>query len=88
MKKILQCLNKLMCFIVVMLIKGYKRFLSPLFMPCCRFTPACSTFCIESIKRFGIIKGSYLGVLRILRCNPLHPGGIDQVPISQESESI
>lgn len=87
LKKILECLNKMMSVIVVTMIKGYRYIISPLLMPCCRFTPTCSEFCIESINRFGIVKGLYLGGLRILRCNPFHPGGVDHVPASPSLSS-
>jgi uncharacterized protein len=65
---------------LIWLVQGYRKFISPLFPPSCRFTPTCSEYAIEAIDRFGTIKGSYLTTLRILRCNPLHPGGYDPVP--------
>lgn len=58
----------------------YRKFISPLTPPCCRFTPTCSAYAIEAIEKFGIIKGSFLSIKRILRCNPLFKGGIDNVP--------
>jgi len=58
----------------------YRKFISPLTPPCCRFTPTCSAYAVTAIERFGIIKGSLLAVLRILRCNPFFKGGIDNVP--------
>ncbi len=66
--------------ILIWLVQGYRRFISPLFPPSCRFTPTCSQYAIDSIERFGTIKGSYLATMRILRCNPFHPGGYDPVP--------
>lgn len=66
--------------ILIWLIGGYRWFISPLFPPSCRFTPTCSQYAIESIERFGTIKGSYLATIRILRCHPFHPGGYDPVP--------
>jgi uncharacterized protein len=66
--------------VLIWLVQGYRKFISPLFPPSCRFTPTCSQYAIEAIDRFGPIKGSYLTTLRILRCNPLHPGGYDPVP--------
>ena len=61
-------------------IRGYQLFISPLFPPSCRFTPSCSQYAIEAIDRFGTMRGSYLATTRILRCNPLNPGGYDPVP--------
>lgn len=65
---------------LIWLVRGYRKFISPLFPPSCRFTPTCSQYAIEAIDRFGTIKGSYLTTLRILRCNPFYPGGYDPVP--------
>jgi uncharacterized protein len=58
----------------------YRRGISPLFPPSCRFTPTCSQYAYEAIDRFGPLKGSRLAAWRILRCNPLVPGGYDPVP--------
>jgi uncharacterized protein len=69
-----------MKFVMIWLIKGYRMFISPLFPPTCRFQPTCSMYAIDAIARFGVIKGSWLAVRRILRCHPFHPGGYDPVP--------
>lgn len=66
--------------ILILLIKGYKAFISPLFPPSCRFNPTCSQYGLEVIARFGAFKGGYLTIKRILRCHPFHPGGYDPVP--------
>ena len=66
--------------IIIGLIKFYKKFISPLKPPSCRFTPTCSTYTLEAVKKFGAIKGLYLGFRRVLRCHPLNPGGYDPVP--------
>lgn len=58
----------------------YRQGISPLLPPSCRFTPTCSQYAYEAIERFGPIKGSRLAAWRILRCNPLVPGGYDPVP--------
>ncbi|MGN0605454.1 MAG: membrane protein insertion efficiency factor YidD [Oscillospiraceae bacterium] len=58
----------------------YRKFISPLLPPSCRFYPSCSVYAIEAVERFGIIKGSVLALWRILRCNPLCKGGFDYVP--------
>jgi uncharacterized protein len=65
---------------MIWLIKGYRMFISPLFPPSCRFQPTCSMYAMQAIERFGVIKGSWLGVRRILRCHPFHPGGYDPIP--------
>lgn len=58
----------------------YKRFLSPLLPPACRFHPTCSEYARESILRHGLAKGAWLTILRLSRCHPFHPGGFDPVP--------
>ena len=58
----------------------YKRFLSPLLPPACRFTPTCSVYAREAILRYGLARGGALTLKRLLRCHPFHPGGFDPVP--------
>lgn len=62
------------------LIRFYQVCLSPLKPACCRFTPSCSAYTMEAIKKFGVIRGSFLGFLRILRCQPFCKSGFDPVP--------
>ena len=64
----------------IVLLKGYKRFLSPLLPPACRFVPTCSEYAAEAIGKHGIVKGSALALWRLLRCNPLCRGGYAPVP--------
>lgn len=66
--------------VLIALIGGYKRWLSPWLPPMCRFQPTCSTYAIAALQRHGTLKGSWLAVRRILRCHPGHPGGYDPVP--------
>ena len=66
--------------IMLGMIRFYRRFISPMFPPCCRCTPTCSAYALEAIQKSGALKGGYLAVRRILRCNPFHPGGYDPVP--------
>lgn len=61
-------------------IRVYQRFVSPLFPRRCRFYPTCSEYARQALLRYGIVKGSYLGLRRLLRCHPWHPGGYDPVP--------
>lgn len=66
--------------VLIALIRVYQRLISPLLGPHCRFTPTCSSYGIEALRRFGVIKGSWLTVKRVLKCHPLHHGGDDPVP--------
>ncbi|GGH80298.1 putative membrane protein insertion efficiency factor [Pullulanibacillus pueri] len=58
----------------------YRKCISPLKPPTCRFYPTCSEYGMEAFKRFGFFKGSFLTIKRILKCHPFHPGGFDPVP--------
>ena len=62
---------------VVLLIRLYRRFISPYFPPVCRFRPTCSQYALEAIEKYGFLKGGWLGLKRVLKCHPLHPGGYD-----------
>lgn len=69
-----------MKYIVLFLIRSYKKTLSPLLGQHCRFFPSCSDYAHEAITKYGLVKGLYLGLKRLLKCHPLHPGGVDPVP--------
>lgn len=58
----------------------YRKVISPLKPPTCRFYPSCSEYALEALEQHGALKGSYLTVVRICKCHPFHPGGIDYVP--------
>ena len=66
--------------IPVPMIRFYQRFISPLTPPSCRFHPTCSEYTRQAIVRHGVFKGIGLGIVRILKCHPFHPGGYDPVP--------
>ena len=66
--------------IMIWLIGLYRKFISPLKPPCCRFTPTCSAYAIEAFQKRGFFAGLILTVWRILRCNPFAKGGYDPVP--------
>jgi putative membrane protein insertion efficiency factor len=62
------------------LIRFYRAAISPTHAPCCRFTPTCSQYALEAVEKYGAVKGGWLALRRILRCNPLCKGGYDPVP--------
>ena len=72
--------------IILRLIRGYQRLLSPLLGSNCRFHPTCSSYAIEAINHFGTVKGCWLAGKRILRCHPLNAGGEDPVPKQKEEK--
>ena len=62
-------------------LKLYKRFISPILPPSCRFAPTCSEYAAEAIEKHGVLRGSTMAMLRLARCGPWHPGGYDPVPL-------
>lgn len=58
----------------------YQRYISPSLGSSCRFTPTCSEYTYQAVARYGVLKGLWLGVNRLLRCHPFNPGGHDPVP--------
>jgi len=67
-------------WILIIIIRGYQKILSPFLPRTCRFYPTCSAYYIEALKKYGFFKGSYIGIKRILRCHPWNDGGYDPVP--------
>jgi uncharacterized protein len=63
----------------ITLIKGYRRFISPMLPPSCRFTPSCSLYTLQAIEKYGLLRGSIMGARRLLRCHPFSEGGYDPV---------
>ena len=65
---------------MLFMLRSYKRWVSPLLGQRCRFHPSCSSYTIEAVERFGTVRGSWMGIKRISKCHPFHPGGLDPVP--------
>ncbi len=80
MRQIFLGLRKLLTLILLLPIYFYKGAISPLTPPSCRFTPSCSTYAVEALRRHGPVKGLYLAIRRILRCHPWGGSGYDPVP--------
>lgn len=62
------------------LLRFYKRFISPLLPPMCRFEPTCSVYTMQAVQKYGVLRGVWLGMKRLGRCHPFNPGGWDPVP--------
>jgi uncharacterized protein len=65
---------------LVAAVRFYQRWISPLLPPSCRFTPSCSAYAAEALMVHGALRGTWLALLRLLKCGPWHPGGWDPVP--------
>ncbi len=70
----------LMKTVVIGLIRVYQKYISPMTPPSCRYTPTCSQYAVEAVSKYGVPKGGYMAVKRVLRCHPFHEGGYDPVP--------
>ncbi|MGM9789806.1 MAG: membrane protein insertion efficiency factor YidD [Candidatus Cryptobacteroides sp.] len=80
MERIMKIIRKIAIFPFIVLIRFYQVCISPLKPPTCRFTPTCSAYALEALRKHGLFKGSWLAVRRILRCHPWGGSGYDPVP--------
>ena len=80
MKRLLNIFTKILGWLLMLPIRFYRRFISPLTPPSCRFVPTCSQYAIEAITKHGPFKGSWLALKRVLRCRPGGGSGYDPVP--------
>lgn len=72
----MEMLGKLLIFVI----RIYRIVFSPFLGKCCRFYPSCSAYCMEAIEKHGSVRGLLLGIGRLGKCHPFHPGGFDPVP--------
>jgi putative membrane protein insertion efficiency factor len=73
-------LNQVLASPLLLAVRFYQRFISPLSAPSCRFYPSCSSYAVTALTRFGPVRGGWLALRRLGRCNPWNPGGVDPVP--------
>jgi putative membrane protein insertion efficiency factor len=66
--------------VLLVVLRGYRNWISPLTPPSCRFFPSCSEYAMDAVTEYGALRGSWMAVRRLLRCGPWHPGGVDPVP--------
>ena len=80
MRNLLNIFTKSLGWLLMLPIRFYRKFISPLTRPSCRFTPTCSEYAIEAITKHGPFKGTWLAIKRVLRCHPWGGSGYDPVP--------
>lgn len=89
MNAIVRRVTVVLAWSLMLLIRLYQLVLSPLLGPSCRFAPTCSTYALQALQQYGILRGSWLAVRRISRCHPGNPGGYDPVPgLEFESDCV
>ena len=80
-------INKIVTFPLVLLIRGYQLIVSPILGSNCRFMPTCSEYALESLKAYGLIKGTFLTIKRIGKCHPWGSHGYDPIPTKKEKNN-
>jgi len=65
---------------LIAMVRFYRKGISPLTPPSCRFLPTCSAYALEALEKYGALKGSWLAIRRLSKCHPFHKGGFDPVP--------
>ncbi|MBF11945.1 MAG: membrane protein insertion efficiency factor YidD [Flavobacteriaceae bacterium] len=73
-------MKKILTIPLILVIKGYQNFISPLLPPTCRYSPTCSQYSIQVLKKYGLLKGGWLSIKRIASCNPWGGSGHDPIP--------
>ena len=72
-------MQKISELLMLLLLRGYKWAISPMFLPACRYVPTCSEYAIEAVERYGAVRGGFMGLRRLMRCHPFAQGGYDPV---------
>ena len=80
-RKTFVLISSLLAVPMIVLIKQYQRFLSPMLGTSCRFYPTCSSYALQCYQNYGLVSGSLLTIKRLCKCHPFHPGGLDEVPL-------
>jgi uncharacterized protein len=80
-------LSRALALPLILLVKAYQLLISPLTGASCRFYPSCSAYALTALERYGLVRGTWLTVRRLLRCHPWNPGGVDHVPERQEQDA-
>ena len=73
----MKILSSLIKNVIIIFIRFYKLFISPLFPDVCRYYPSCSSYALEALKKYGVLKGGMLALKRVFKCSPFYPGGYD-----------
>jgi len=84
LKYIENFMNKIIIFFITL----YQKYISPLKPATCRFYPSCSEYAVQALKKYGLLKGLRLSIIRTLRCHPFNPGGYDPLPDYSEGSYI